>query len=330
MKVTFSGVNNGDSVRGIGVHTTELIGHLKKLSGVEVVSSGADVIHYTKFNPFVLSLPTSKPDAKVVLTIHDLIPLIYPKQYPSGVKGGLTFSLQKYLMKNIDAIITISETSKKDICRFLSVHPNKVHVIYLAPRDIFRKLEIQERYHLPEKFVLYTGDINYNKNIPNLVEACAIAKLPLVIAGKQAGQIENMDLNHPELAHLKNIYWTGVIRLGFTEDEDLVKIYNLATVYCQPSYYEGFGLPILEAFACGTPVVAARNNCHIEIGEDAVLLADPTSPQDMAEKLTEVANNKKLREGLIKKGLARVKGFTWDKTARETLHLYQAVLMYFM
>jgi glycosyltransferase involved in cell wall biosynthesis len=330
MKITFSGVKSGDNVRGIGVHTQELIDHLKKLPGVEIVTFGADVIHYTKFNPYILSLPTSKPDAKMVLTIHDLIPLIYPEQYPPGIKGTLVYWLQRYLIKNVDAIVTISETSKKDICRFLSVQPNKVHVVYLAPKNAFKrletgnwKLEIVKRFSLPQRFVLYTGDVNYNKNIPNLVKACAIAKLPLVMAGKQASQIEKMDLNHSELAHLKSINWTGVTRLGFVEDEDLVKIYNLATVYCQPSFYEGFGLPILEAFACGTPVVAARNNCHVEIGGDAIVLTDPTSPQDMADKLTEVSENKKLRGELIKKVFERVKDFTWEMTARETLQVYE-------
>lgn len=334
IKLAIAGINEGDSVRGIGVHTKELIEHLRKLREVEIVSSGCDVIHYTKFNPFVLSLPLFKPNAKVVLTIHDLIPLIYPKQYPPGLRGKLIYYLQKILIKQVDAIITISETSKKDICRFLAVHPDKVHVIYLAPRRFFRKLEISnsklgiaKRFGLSKQFVLYVGDVNYNKNLFTLAEASRIAGIPLVIAGKQAVE-ENFDRKHIEnkpFVEFLEKYEDDkdIIRLGFIGDEDLVKIYNLATVYCQPSFYEGFGLPILEAFACGTPVVAAKNNCHVEIGGDAILLADPRNSQDVAKKITEVIENQKLRQDLIKKGFARVKEFSWEKTAKQTLQVYE-------
>jgi len=103
-------------------------------------------------------------------------------------------------------------------------------------------LEIAKRNGLSDRFALYVGDINYNKNIPNLIKACKLAKIPLVIAGKQAMEVEKMNLDHPELIHLKNLDWSGVVRLGFVPDEDLVKIYNLASVYIQPSFYEGFGL----------------------------------------------------------------------------------------
>jgi len=329
MKIAFSGMISGDAVRGIGVHTKELIDNLQKLPEIEIVLSGYDVIHYTKFNPFFLSLPLIKPNAKVVLTIHDLIPLIYPKQYPPGIKGKLIFFLQKILVNQVDAIITISETSKKDICRFLAVQPDKVHVIYLAPRKIFRPITTHNIFNLPDKFVLYVGDVNYNKNISTLAEAAKIAQIPLVIVGKQAAE-ENFDRNHIENQSFiqfldKYSKDKDIIRLGFVEDEDLVKIYNLATVYCQPSFYEGFGLPILEAMACGTPVVAAKNNCHIEIGGDAVLLADPKSAEDLAEKFNMVMKDEKLRHDLITKGFARVKDFSWEKTARETFQVYGAL-----
>ena len=254
--IDLGGLTGGHAVRGIGVHTSQLWQALEQESKgtkkfkISKYSPGKkyDLVHFTVFKPFVLSLPFNKPAPKVILTIHDLTPLIYPKHYPPGVKGKLIFFLQKILIhRSVDAIITISETSKKDICRFLGAAPEKVFLIYLAPREIFKKVinekalsQVSAKYKLPRDFVLYVGDVNYNKNIPNLIKACQIADLPLVICGKQAKEIERMDLNHPELRHLKDINWSGVKRLGFVPYIYLPAIYSLAKVYCQPSYYEGF------------------------------------------------------------------------------------------
>jgi glycosyltransferase involved in cell wall biosynthesis len=296
-------LKSGDSIRGIGVYTRELLKALK-MDGVDVSKEDLgkyDVVHFTRFNPFFVSVPFVKPkNTKFVLTIYDLIPLIYPSHYPPGVKGKLRFLINKYLInKNVDAIITISETSKKDICRFLSVDPKKVFVTYLAPRSIFKKmeignwkLEIAKRYNLPEHFALYVGDVNYNKNIPWLIEKAKEKNLPLVIVGKQAKEIEDLDLDHPELSHLTGVNFSGVIRLGFVDDADLVKIYNLATVYIQPSLYEGFGLPAVEAVACGTPIIFFKSQALVEI----------------------LGDGKKL-----------LRSYSWEKTARETFKVYKHV-----
>lgn len=308
-------LSSGDSVRGIGVYTRELLKALK-MDGVDVskIDLGKyDVVHFTRFNPFRISVPFTKPKkTKFILTIYDLIPLIYPVHYPSGIKGWIKWQINKYLInKNVDAIITISETSKKDICRFLGVIPQKVFVTYLAPRKIFKKLSNPTYPMLPKHFVLYVGDVNYNKNIPNLVKACKIANIPLVIAGRQASMIEKMDLNHPELSHLKNIDWTGVTRLGFVADQDLVKIYNLASVYIQPSFYEGFGLPAVEAVACSTPLVVAKSQCMVEILGDDFSYCDPNDVESMAKAILNPNINKKLP-----------RDYSWKNTAKETLKVY--------
>jgi glycosyltransferase involved in cell wall biosynthesis len=176
------------------------------------------------------------------------------------------------------------------------------------------KLEIAKRYGLPDRFALYVGDVNYNKNIPVLIDACKIAKIPLVIAGKQAKEIESLNLNHPELKHLKGIDWSGVIRPGFIPDADLVAVYNLAKVYVQPSLYEGFGLPILEAVACGTPVVAAKTQALVEILGDDLNYVDPHDANMVAASILNPDKNVKLpRE------------YSWEKTAKETLKLYAQI-----
>jgi glycosyltransferase involved in cell wall biosynthesis len=316
-------LTSGHAVRGIGVYTRELLKAIK-IDGVDVTKtdiSKYDLVHLTSFKPFEVSLPFSKPKGtKFVLTIYDFIPLVYPDHYPTGIRGGLAWQINKYLIKkNVDAIVTISETSKKDIVRFLGIDPKIVHVIYLAPRQVFKKLEIRnskleiaKRHGLPEHFAMYVGDVNYNKNIPNLVKACKIAKIPLVICGKQAKEIDTLDLNHAELKHLKNIDWTGVIRLGFVSDEDLVAIYNLATVYVQPSFYEGFGLPAIEAVACDTPVSVARSQCMIEVLGDDFAYCDPNDAKAMAKAILDPNKDKKL---------PRI--YSWEKTAKETLEVYE-------
>ena len=191
-------------------------------------------MHYPYFDLFFKSLSFQK-GKKNIVTIYDTIPLIYPKNYPPGIKGKINFLRQKSTLKEADAIVTISETSKKDIVRFLDVQSEKVHVTYLAATPDFKKLpsgkwstEIRQKYHLPEKFVLYVGDVNYNKNINNLAKACKITDVPLVLAGKQAAS-SDFDRNHPEnqsLVHLLEEYGYDhqVLRLGFVPQEDLVKI----------------------------------------------------------------------------------------------------------
>jgi glycosyltransferase involved in cell wall biosynthesis len=343
LKVAIDGgpLSGGDSVRGIGVYARELINALEKLENTEdrklkvnVIDvskedlSKYNVVHFTRFNPFSVSFPFTKPkNTKFVLTVYDLIPLIYPKHYPPGAKGKIRFLINKYLIrKNIDAIITISETSKKDICRFLEVDPHKVFVTYLAARSTFKRMKITEKWRdswllepgngkiFPKKFALYVGDINYNKNIPNLVAACKLAKIPLVIAGKQAYNIEKMNLDHPELIHLKGVDWSNVIMTGFVPDETLVELYNLASVYIQASFYEGFGLPLLEAVECGTPIVVAKNQCHVEILGNDFKFVDPKNVNEMSKAVLYPNVNRKLP-----------RTYSWENTAKDTLNVYEKV-----
>ena len=334
----------GHAVRGIGAHTGHLIKHLKKIKDVEVDVidfskndlSKYDIAHIPNFNPFFLTLPFKKPSKKVVLTIHDLIPLVYPKHYPPGIKGRLNFFIQKILLKNVDAIITISETSKKDICRLMDVSPDKVKIIYLAPREVFREIKdesllqkIRDKYSLPEKFVLYVGDVNYNKNLFGLAEACKQANIPLVIVGKQA-KSEEIGRKHIEnRPFVRFLHKFGadpsIIRVGFVPDEDLAVIYNLATLYCQPSFYEGFGLAVLEAFASGCPVISSKVQALVEIGEPACVFFDPKDPKNMAEKISTVLADEDLRNQLTETAKVFVKNYSWEKTARETANVYKKV-----
>jgi glycosyltransferase involved in cell wall biosynthesis len=357
----------GHSFRGIGVNTRELLFALEKIERkdvkIEAVDfsktdlSRYDIVHYQSFNPFFKTLPDKKLGKKVVVTIHDLIPLIYPNHYPPGIRGKINFWLQKSrLLKYVDLVITISETSKKDIVRFLNYKPEKIKVVHLAPRDIFRPVndlkklqKVKKKFNLPDKFILYVGDVNYNKNISTLIKACKDLDITLVIVGKHALQIDEghskkpylggpndwirflFNKPHPETAHFKTLSQLflqnkKVVRLGYVDDKDLVSVYNLASVYVQPSLYEGFGLPVLEAMACGTPVIASKINAHREIADNKALFFNPKDVLDLQDKIRLVIEDKSLASELSQKSLGNVKKYSWEKTAKGVLKAYEEIL----
>lgn len=329
-----------DSVRGIGANNSELFLALNKYKSknVEIEDTDTsniesfDVVHFTVFRPFFISLPFFKPkNQKWVLTIHDLIQLVYPKVFKPGIKGSIRFLINKILIKlYIDEIVTISENSKKDICRFLHINPEKVTVLYISTKTAIRKLEngnwqneIKEKFKLPDKFVLFDHGVGYNKNVPTLINACKKIKFPLAIVGKETENIGKLDLNHPELKHLKGVDFDNVLKLGYVTDEELNMLFNLATIYVQPSYYEGFGMPVIEAMKVGTPVIASRTQTLVEVAGEACLFFDPNSSDDLAEKINLMLKDKKLREEYIKKGYKQAKKYSWEKCAKETLSIYE-------
>ncbi len=363
-------LESGHKIRGVGVYTRSLIAALSALNSktknlkIEAfnfekepkkLQTGVyDIVHIPYFNPFIINLPKEKV-SKIVVTIHDLIPLLYPEHYVPGIRGTIRFiQHKKKIQSMVDAIITDTETSKKDIVRLLGTHEKNIYPVYLAPRSLFKPIKdrkeliaIQRKYNLPNKFVLCVGDVNYNKNIPTLIEACDIADIPLVIVGKQAveitnptGQIQNKGIRdvvrrirgvpHPEEEHfekLRELFATkkNVIRLGFLPDEDLLAIFNLATVYCQPSFYEGFGLGSVEAMASGTAVVNAKTQALVEVAEDAAIYANPKDEREMAKQIEKITQDAYLRVSLIRAGEKRVGEFSWEKTAKETLLVYEKV-----
>ncbi len=379
IKVAFDSgpLTSGHSFRGIGVMVKEQIKAIEGSNNKEIKfeafdfssdegkfkleNGDYDIIHYPTFFPYSLTLPASAPlrrgkPAKIVVTIQDLIHLIYPDKYPPGIKGKLKFLKQKARLKNVDVIITISETSKKDIVRLLGVSPEKVKVVYLAPSPIYKVIKdkkilekVKRKYNLPDKFVFNLGDINYNKNIPTLIKACEIADIPLVLGGKQSKEIEDLGLinlmnlsgpmdymrflfniPHPEHAHYSELLTkfnnnSKILRLGFIPDEDVAAIYNLANVYCQPSYYEGFGLSVIHSFACGIPVVISKTNALTEIAGGAALVADPNDPNDMADKITKLLADKMIDKEMISKGSERIKGFSSEKMGKEMVEVYKEV-----
>ena len=325
-------------VRGTGFYITNLESSLRKYDKYNTyiscfannIPDDVDIIHYPYFEPFFVTLPFFKKN-KTIVTVHDLTPLVFPKDFPRGIKGELKWEIQKRLLRNSNAIIADSNSSKKDIVKFADVQENKVSVVYLAASDKFRKINnIKTKYNLPEKFILYVGDVTWNKNLPRLVEAVRKINLPLVMVGKALVD-EKFDKENPWNRDLRKVYDLSkgdekIIKLGFVSEEDLVALYNKATVFAMPSLYEGFGLPALEAMSCGCPVVTSKKGSLSEICGNAVLYVDPYNSTDIANGIKEVFYNQKLQGELSRKGLEEAKRFSWEKTAKETANIYETLI----
>ena len=297
----------------------------------------ADLIHYPYFDPFFLTLPRRRR-TPIIVTVHDLTPLKFPKYYPAGIKGGIKWQVQRYLLKKVDAIITDSENSKKDIVDIIDYPEEKIYPIHLAVKKIFKPLVInhqssiiKKKYHLPDIFLLYVGDLNWNKNLLGLIRAfSAISHQPSAISLILIGSaFENNNLI--ELKVLKKLINKLSLKkevklLGFVPTGDLVKIYNLATLYIQPSFYEGFGFPVLEAMSCSCPVLSSNQASLPEVGGKAVEYFNPSNKTDLERKIEYLLSNKINLKKLRKLGLEQAKKFSWRKTAEQTAKVYQKLL----
>lgn len=342
--IDISPLSSGHSVRGIGAYTRSLVNEFQKRSfssqngnwdiNFEFFQNPksppkADVIHYPYFDLFFHTLPYKK-NAPRIVTIHDVIPLVFPTYFPAGPKGYINLFFQKRSLKNTDFVICDSQTSKLDIADKLSYPRQRIKVIYLAAAEHFRRINNQyilkntsKKFNLPRGFVLYVGDVNWNKNLEGLIKAIKIAKIPLVMVGSALTdsaipQTKKINKLIKKL-HLEK----EITKTGFIEDEDLVAIYNLATLTILPSYYEGFGLPVLESMACGTPVVCSKAGSLSEIAGPAII-CDPDNPADIAQKTTSVLNlSQRGREILAQKCQKHAFKFTWRQVAKQMVKIYQ-------
>lgn len=341
-------LHSGHKVRGIGYYTKNLIDYLRKDPSITVQEFAnirdvrqADVVHYPWFDLFFHTLPFRK-EFPTVVTIHDVIPLRFPNYYPVGIRGRINFYLQKFALNNCRHILTDSRQSKLDIVNYLQIPDEKITSIPLAATNDFRiisdieLLRIKRKLNLSDEFILYVGDANWVKNLPFLIEGFnEIIKQPMfsslklvLVGGVFLKKVE--DINHPELESLKRVnrliiklqLEDKVIRPGNVTTEELVGFYNLASVYVQPSLFEGFGLPVLEALSCGTPVVCSEKGSLPEVGGDAVVYFDPTNLKQFISVIADILENKSLQSKLSNLGLKRAEKFSWDKMAEQTKQIY--------
>lgn len=285
-----------------------------------------DIYHGTNY-----SLPLFA-NVKKVLTIFDMISFLSPRWY----KPLSRYRVQKLIhlsSRTADKIITGSENSKKDIIRILGIPEEKIKVIYIGIEEEYKIINdesklnfVKAKYGISKKFILHVGSMNPRKNISRLIEAYSMLpfelldEYQLVLAGGKGwrsyeifDKISKMGLNDQ------------VVVTGFVEDDDLPLLMNAADLLVFPSLYEGFGIPPLEAMACGTPVVASNTSSIPEVVGNAALLFDPYNVEEMSSSIYKVLTDEKLKNDLIQKGLEHVKLFSWDKAVKETLKVYNEV-----
>jgi glycosyltransferase involved in cell wall biosynthesis len=269
-----------------------------------------------------------------VVTIHDCIHLMFPRDLPNRLAYAYARGSIWSAARQADRVMTVSEASKRDILHFVDVPPEKVSVIYnaiderfLRPADEAAMERVRQRWQLNHPFVLYVGNIKPHKNVERLIDAFGRARaggleeLRLVIVGEDISK-------YPALRQAVHRHRLDkqVRFLGFQPYETLASIYRLARAFVFPSLYEGFGLPPLEAMACGTPVVTSNVSSLPEVAGGAALLVDPHDPDAIAEAMRRAVTDEALRATLIAKGSARVRDFSWSQSVRAIHQIYKEVL----
>jgi glycosyltransferase involved in cell wall biosynthesis len=292
---------------------------------------GADLAHVPYFAP-----PLS-PTLPSVVTIHDLIPMVLP-QYRGSTLVRLYTSLVASAATHTRLILTDSEASKRDILAHLSVPDSRVRVVHLAAAPHYRPIDnpgvleaIRRKYDLPGTFALWLAGFDVRKNAQALLHAYTWVysalgdDYPLVMAGELPAKDTPFFPDPRCIAAELGV--TDALRFpGWVDEADKPALYSAATLFAFPSRYEGFGLPILEAMACGTPVVTSNAASLPELAGAAAFQIDPDDPRQLAAAIIALCVQKDLHDEMREKGLAQAARFTWQKTARETLDAYRHVL----
>ncbi|KYH34949.1 mannosylfructose-phosphate synthase [Clostridium tepidiprofundi DSM 19306] len=296
---------------------------------INILNDSLDIFHVPQNG---IGLCYNK-NCRYVITLHDII----PAKMPETVSDTYLEIFKKEMSKIIplcDGIITVSNYSKEDISKEFNFPKEKIFVTYLASEEIYKPLNIAlskkiiKKYHgISEDYILYIGGFSPRKNILGLLDAFNILKhkyksqIKLIIAGKK-GKSYYIYKKRVEKLHLEN----DVIFTGFIPMKHIPYLYNASKLFVYPSFYEGFGLPPLEAMACGIPVIASNTTSIPEILKDSALYIDPYNIDDMYKKIYRALVDNKLRSELIKKGFKRVSELSWKKTAVETLNAYKKIV----
>ncbi|MEE8390268.1 MAG: glycosyltransferase family 1 protein [Anaerolineae bacterium] len=294
--------------------------------GVEVARLGLDLLHTTDFIPPAFGYWRS------VVTVHDLTFLHYPQFLTAESRRYYNQQIE-WAVRHAEHILADSYATKADVGSMLGVPPEKVTVVHLAADPAFRPLDkvqavqVAAQYGLEPGYLLCVGTLEPRKNLLGLLQAyrllldTEVTIAPLVLVGGKGWLYDEV------FERVEELHLTDCVRfLHNVTDTDLPALYNAASVLTTPSFYEGFGLPALEAMACGTPVVVANRSSLPEVVGEAGLLVNPDDVDDIAQALARVLTDKALQAQMRELGLAQAARFTWDRTARETLAVYQQML----
>ena len=302
---------------------------------IHAVRDNLDVLHCpANAGPYLLP---SK--IKLILTIHDVMYMLPSSALPTSPSLYQSIG-RKYLSwivplvaKNATALITVSNYSKFDILKHFTIDENKIFVIHEAAGKNFKKIaksiasSILKNLNIPDRFIMAFGAIDPRKNTSKIIYAfkhfinLIKSDHHLIIVGLSQSEKHHFTKQVQKLGISSNVTF-----LGFVSEVELIALYNNAQAMLYPSLYEGFGIPVLEAMACGTPVIGSTSASIPEISGDAALLIDPTNLEELYTSLYEISNNKKLREDLSKKGFIQANKFSWSKLAFETLSVYNGCI----
>lgn len=298
---------------------------MQTLLPVRLAAARLDVCHFTNYHaPLASPLP-------MIVNLHDMSLILEPRRHP--LRRVLTMRpFLRAVARRAAAVVCLTESARADAIETLDIEPARVHAIPAAPSACFVPItdpgvlhETAERYGLAPGFLLFVGTIEPRKNLVRLVEAYSRLRSdgfdrPLVLAGtlgwRYADLLERIDALGLEDA---------VRLLGFVPDDDLPLLLSLAGAFVYPSLYEGFGLPIIEALACGTPTVTSDRGAMAEVAGDAALLVDPTDVGALTIALSQALNDNATRTRLRAQGPLRAAEFSWERAAHQTAALYRAV-----
>jgi glycosyltransferase involved in cell wall biosynthesis len=285
----------------------------------------AELYHATEH----LLLPLKR--VPTVLTVHDLIYHLFP-EYHKPLNYWFLNRAMPLFVQRARAVITVSESTKQDLIRYYSIHPGEITVVHEAAAPHFRPASpeaiaaVRARYALPENFVLTVGTIEPRKNLSRLLDALQRLRekgndARLVVIGSKGWLYEGF------FRHLEELQLGDAVLLpGYVPDADLPAIYSAATLCVLPSLYEGFGLSVLEAMACGTAVVCSHTSSLPEVGGDAARYFDPTDMEEMTGAIETVWQDEGLRAEMGRRGLAQAGRFSWARAAEETMAVYQRAM----
>lgn len=264
----------------------------------------ADIVHPTYYDHYF----SSKNDRPVVLTVHDMVHELFPNRFRD-------YPNKKLLIEHSTKIIAISQNTKKDILRFFPhISEEKISVIYHGT-----SWSVQKKIEKKQNYILFTGDRTFYKNFNNFIIAIA----PLLIKYDLQLKCTGRPLANEEINLLKQQRILERTVVNFADEQELKKLYANALCFVFPSLYEGFGIPILEAFACGCPLICSETSCFPEIAGNAAEYFDPCNIEDMREKIDKIICSETLKKDLVNNGFERLKVFSWQKCAEQTTKIYE-------
>ncbi len=323
----YSQVKNDIIIPDMPLKLTSILGIPRAIKNADIDILHIPVHWYNQTTPFFLNR-----DIKKVLTIHDLTPIQFPEMHTR--ETNITWKTSLNLIKNrTEIIIAISNSTKNDIIDLLKIPENRIQVIHEAADERYKPLknkelvleEIKKAFNINSPYILFVGTLEKRKNVPTLIKAffklkkLSIPHKLVIVGGKGWKYTQIFDLIN-EL-RLEN----DVIFTDYVSDDDLVKLYNAADLFVYPSLYEGFGLPPLEAMACGCPVITSNTSSLPEVVGDAGILIDPNNIDSLTESMHKILLDKGLMEEMSKKSLERANMFSWEKTAKQTWDVYEEV-----